>query len=479
MKRVGGPLSCSQASGLQARVCLAFAILLLGAGCGETFELGPDAGALASNGDPCGASSECTNGNCVDGICCETACTGVCEACNLAGQLGICAAVAMGQDPAMECMPRPIEDVDGGVVDGGAVLNLPDGGLNVMETPCAPKCDGQRACGFPDSTVSCGDTFCNSDVELGRAVCDGEGHCGVTLEACVNYTCGPSACKTSCAQASDCQATDFCNSLGQCQPKKALGLSCGSNPNECQSGFCASGVCCNSDCGSIAGGSCNNVGFVGTCKCTIQPGNQICDGTCELYYQDADNDGYGRNTAPIVGCTGDPDNSPAPPAGYVLDHTDCADDAIAVHPNAGSSTASVWPTGLWSPAFDWNCDGEVTYAYPIRTNQSCRFCNPRSINIFLGDCGGTSTTCAVSSQRAFFGCGIEERTCAPNVLCSQACCGQGCASSSGFLFTLDDAAFTSGGACGQPGTLTVCGTCAGAGQAASPSTNNTVTQACR
>lgn len=81
-------------------------------------------------GITCSAISPCTTGTCVDGFCCESACTGVCEACNVPGQEGRCVGVS-GK-------PRH------GACDGDA-----DGA-------CAGSCDGadRAACKYP--TVACG-----------------------------------------------------------------------------------------------------------------------------------------------------------------------------------------------------------------------------------------------------------------------------------------------------------------------------------
>jgi hypothetical protein len=48
-------------------------------------------GTLIPNGDRCAAPTTCQSGNCVDGFCCDTACDGLDEVCNLAGQEGTCA----------------------------------------------------------------------------------------------------------------------------------------------------------------------------------------------------------------------------------------------------------------------------------------------------------------------------------------------------------------------------------------------------
>ena len=55
------------------------------------------------NGQSCSLDTECATGRCVDGVCCNSACSGTCEKCNLAGLNGICSAVSDGQDPDNEC----------------------------------------------------------------------------------------------------------------------------------------------------------------------------------------------------------------------------------------------------------------------------------------------------------------------------------------------------------------------------------------
>ncbi|HZO14170.1 MAG TPA: hypothetical protein VFB62_12950 [Polyangiaceae bacterium] len=64
-------------------------------------------------GEPCTSSEVCASGNCADGVCCESACDGVCESCNLAGREGTCAADAEGTDPADECVGEAACDGSG------------------------------------------------------------------------------------------------------------------------------------------------------------------------------------------------------------------------------------------------------------------------------------------------------------------------------------------------------------------------------
>lgn len=57
------------------------------------------------NGATCGKSNACKSEFCTDGVCCDTACEGTCSACDLAGTVGSCTAVATGTDPDLECGP--------------------------------------------------------------------------------------------------------------------------------------------------------------------------------------------------------------------------------------------------------------------------------------------------------------------------------------------------------------------------------------
>src|SRR5690606_28723595 len=56
-------------------------------------------------GASCTIEDDCTTGFCTDGLCCETMCFGVCEACNLAGMEGTCTPHPQGTDPDDDCAP--------------------------------------------------------------------------------------------------------------------------------------------------------------------------------------------------------------------------------------------------------------------------------------------------------------------------------------------------------------------------------------
>ncbi|HSP99387.1 MAG TPA: PEP-CTERM sorting domain-containing protein [Candidatus Dormibacteraeota bacterium] len=67
---------------------------------------------LGSDGTACGTGAECVSRFCTDGVCCNTACDGLAEQCDLAGQSGTCVSLAA---------PAPALTLDGLCV-GSALL---------------------------------------------------------------------------------------------------------------------------------------------------------------------------------------------------------------------------------------------------------------------------------------------------------------------------------------------------------------------
>src|SRR5688572_17246394 len=57
----------------------------------------------SANGQRCTSSSQCESGYCIDGVCCDTNCSGTCKACDIAGSLGRCTEVPDNEDPDNEC----------------------------------------------------------------------------------------------------------------------------------------------------------------------------------------------------------------------------------------------------------------------------------------------------------------------------------------------------------------------------------------
>jgi hypothetical protein len=437
-----------------------------------------------ANGASCATRRECASNFCTEGVCCESACQGVCETCVAPSTPGRCAAIPDKTDPRMECTMASLPeggpnsdaggdamstgdvagdhataDASGDVSEGGIVdaepdvgFNVPEGGVTTNPGACAGSCNGQRACTFPDRTTTCGSAFCNSHRQTGRFACDGTGRCGLDIQECTAYACGGSACKTSCASQTDCLLGYFCNGQATCQMQKDEGVPC-TLPNECKSGFCVNGgsggsVCCSSACdpSTIPGATCVKMDHVGECQCSVNCGDA---GACRLFYRDADGDSYGdSNTAnAVVGCS-----NASPPSGYVADNTDCDDKDANVHPG---QTVYYGVPSKGTGTYDYNCDGKIEKQTPEYPGDSCGYC---------GSSGGTflncaaSSTCSSANAQSGFGCGLTSGGCSPVCLL--------------FCGTFSNTGFTSAVSCGAVGTLTICGTCSASGGAPSSGTGS-------
>ena len=217
---------------------------------GET-DLDPDSGGggetpgeappppLAPLGAACAAGTTCASGRCVDGLCCDLACVGACQACNVAGSEGRCVPIPAGQDPANECA-----EATGCGADG--------------------TCDGIGACRVRQAGTECAPARCEGNTETPASACDGRGTCvaGTSRQCPGGVVCQGGSCRTSCAADGDCQAGLFCQA-GSCRTKIARGQPCASAA-QCATGFCADGICCGSACTETCQ-VCNLAGSVGTC----------------------------------------------------------------------------------------------------------------------------------------------------------------------------------------------------------------------
>ncbi len=123
-------------------------------------------------GNPCTRDEMCVSGHCADGVCCDTTCTGSCQACDLPGTTGTCSPVPDGMDPHGEC-----SDSGAGCDDDG-------------------YCDGQSACRkyAKKSDGSCDIGGCSADADCQSGHCiDGiccDGACDGQCESCHNQLTG-------------------------------------------------------------------------------------------------------------------------------------------------------------------------------------------------------------------------------------------------------------------------------------------------
>jgi len=197
------------------------------------------------NGLACAAAGDCESNVCVDGVCCNAACAGQCEACDVPGSFGTCSPV---NGP-----PRNGRTLCVGVGAG---------------TTCGITCDGadRSKCNYPGATTGCGSKGCKDGIERRTSACDGAGLCKDTAKSCGAYACGSDACKVTCTASSDCSSGFYCKS-GACVKVEDLGVVCATGAT-CTTGNCVDGVCCaTSSCES--GSSCSVGPVKGLCSKTL------------------------------------------------------------------------------------------------------------------------------------------------------------------------------------------------------------------
>jgi hypothetical protein len=205
--------------------------------------------ARSVDGEQCSDAEECLNGFCVDGLCCNRACDGACDACSIAaGSVadGVCGPVAAGSAGRPTCYP------------------LACNGTDAVCTACADDghCPSTSYCGADDTcksrkalAESC-DTSRGADCKVaGCRACE-SGHCADGV--CCDEACGDcSACLRSLTGEND----------GTCAPVPA-----GADPNEA----CEADGDYPTSCG--ADGDCDGRG---ACRAYASQGTACGDTTCD------------------------------------------------------------------------------------------------------------------------------------------------------------------------------------------------------
>jgi|GEM_PF-1711777 len=190
------------------------------------------------NGDGCLTSGECSSNVCADGVCCNVACDGQCESCNLPASKGTC---------SPSTTPRANQPC---ATDG---------------TVCGGVCDGtaahRKACVYPTSSTLCGQgASCSNNQARTAQVCNGAGACpAATLTNCSPYTCNGTVCATSCPSGQGVcggSCVDILSDPAHCGGACTV---CPSSTPKCYSGSC---VQCNT------GSDCVNLGYGSGAVCT-------------------------------------------------------------------------------------------------------------------------------------------------------------------------------------------------------------------
>jgi hypothetical protein len=232
-----------------------------------------------ANGSNCTSDGQCSSARCVDGVCCATACTELCKACNLNGSKGTCTLLASGQP-----------------VHGTACTS--------DSSTCGGSCNGSSAtaCYYPTAGQSCGTPSCSGDLTtLNASACNGSGSCGSgsANQICSSagkycdtgtLTCATKKTSGSCTLPIQCSSNACCNnscvSLGTDSNCSACGDAC-VTPKTCQGGACACGAgystcgttCCSTSSQFCGGGTCSNKRTNGN-SCAGGDGTWCTSGYC-------------------------------------------------------------------------------------------------------------------------------------------------------------------------------------------------------
>jgi hypothetical protein len=168
-------------------------------------------------------ASTCASGNCVDGVCCESAtCSGLCKSCNVAGSEGTCVLAQAGSEVSGSCS-------NGKACDGSGNCKNSNGQACTSEVMCASNycvdgvcCDGACAgtcvsCNLAGRTGQCSpypagtdpQSECGKGTGVCKSTCDGVGSCAFPQSAVACDTC------MTCDGAGTCSMkTTVCSSGG-------------------------------------------------------------------------------------------------------------------------------------------------------------------------------------------------------------------------------------------------------------------------
>lgn len=208
---------------------------------------GAPAGGLGSK---CSVGTQCASTFCVDGVCCNNACAGQCQACDISP--GTCSLVTSGPVHGA----RPI-----------------CGGAGICGAQCTLTTAVTAACLFAPMTTTCGPQTCKGSMLTLARFCDGSGNCtaGASGSCPSGLKCNAdqTACLASCATNGDCNApAPNCNpATHQCTAAGPIGSSC-SVAADCQNGLCIDNFCCDAACSGSCQ-ACNNMGQEGHCSLVL------------------------------------------------------------------------------------------------------------------------------------------------------------------------------------------------------------------
>ena len=354
-------------------------------GSGGSDQTGGDAGAGAgalANGQPCSADEACRSGYCRDQVCCAGDCRGSCRACVeiYTGEAdGSCELVQAGLDPRSDCTEATPESCG----DDGS-------------------CDGAGACRKYGSNQVCAQAGCSNTTFTAARICDGAGECAAaTPMDCDPNPCSPSGCAAPCSGDAQCAAQNYCAG-GVCTAQKTDGETC-TLPNECRSGNCVDGVCCDLPCD-------------GTCAACSEAKTGQASGRCSAIpvQQDPDQE-CAADASNACGLDGTCDGNKA--CRIASSGTPCG--------NASCSGSTLTPAGSCdgqsgcTPSSPRACPGGLNCASATACTSSCANSTECAVGNYCstGTClpkKGSGVACGAAGECA-------SGYCVDNVCCASAC----------------------------------------------------------
>lgn len=359
--------------------------------------------ALAPDGDNCTDPAECASGFCVDDVCCNTVCDGLCEECN----------------SDQECVPKdgaPSSDCDGYDPD------------NV----CSARCDGvQRdvCAALPGPEVRCQNHYCNGHTRGPASFCDGAGGCTTVFDAiqdCSPFICSPSAveCRTNCAGDVHCIDGYHCTPDGACEEDVLL-------TDACEESFdCGDGLACHE---SLSGEEI-------CCPAASCPPCHSYDATCTCVQNDDVRCGYEDSR---YCCGGECCASTGPYEGGCQDGA-CPMVCIPIGGNCDQVEEDNWSgfhccqdseyKSFCDYSLTWSAPGEIHTTCCLRpggactagvgepTPECCGYASEETTCGSDGRCGGVGAWCTAMCDWEDWFC---QGPCASGVCCGLHCCADG------------------------------------------------------
>ena len=368
------------------------------------------------NSASCLSAGDCCSDNCIDGYCCNSACTGTCQACDVSGSLGTCTSIPANTDPDNEC-------AQGSTADDGCAGNNCDG-LGACQNQTSgdggcPNCytcsDSDIACEYYTAGAidGCSGTYaCSGFLTRLRNTCNGAGSCADVDAAapdcsgtCASY-CSSGSCVNTGTIAGTCiistdarviSGGDGRCASSDCKPDcESNGVSC-STRGECCSGECIDGYCCNSACTGTCQ-ACDVSGSLGTCTsipADTDPDNECAQGST------ADDGCAGNNCDGSGACQNQTSGDGGCPNCYTCSDSDIACEyytAGAIDGCSGTYACSGFLTRLRNTCNGLGSCGDVDAAAGDCSGTCLSYCSS-------GSCINTDTsagTCTVLTDARVF-----------------------------------------------------------------------------